>query len=59
MHAIAALFAVLADKPHVGEPYFEDQAVAEVGFGFESAVSLPSCSCLLDILTLLDVLRYT
>jgi hypothetical protein len=40
MHAVAALFAVLADKPGVGEPYFEDQAVAEVGFGFESAVSL-------------------
>lgn len=40
MHAVAALFTVLADKPEVGEPYFEDQAVAEVGFGFESAVSL-------------------
>jgi hypothetical protein len=40
MHAVAALFAVLADKHHVGEPYFEDRAVAEVGFGFESAVSL-------------------
>jgi hypothetical protein len=37
---VAALFAALADKPGVGEPYFEDQAVAEVGFGSESAVSL-------------------
>jgi hypothetical protein len=59
MHAVAALFAVLADKPGVGEPYFEDQAVAEVGFGFESAVSLLTSCYSLNILTLLDILRYT
>jgi hypothetical protein len=40
MHAVVALFAALADKPGVGEPYFEGQAIAEIGFGFESAVSL-------------------
>jgi hypothetical protein len=40
MHAVAALFASLDNKPEIGEPYFEEQALAEVGFGFETTVSL-------------------
>jgi hypothetical protein len=38
MHAVAALFITLANKPDLGEPYFEDQPVAELGFGFKSIV---------------------
>jgi hypothetical protein len=37
MHAVAAFLAA-ENKLDFGEPYFEDDALAEVGFSFESIV---------------------
>ena len=37
MHAVAACLAA-ENKLDFGEPYFEDDALAEVGYSFESIV---------------------
>jgi len=51
MHAVAALSASLVGLVHVAEPYFEDEALSEVGYVFESIVSF---SDLLLLIILID-----
>jgi hypothetical protein len=38
MHAVSFLSMALNNRPDLGDPYFEDQPVAEIGFSFEEAV---------------------
>lgn len=40
MHAIH--FSYELDTDRTKEPYFEDEAVAELGYSYETAVSYPS-----------------
>lgn len=39
MHAISTIVPGELDEPLMEEPYFENEAIAEVGFGYEHAVS--------------------
>lgn len=40
MHAISIIVPGEPDEPIMQEPYWEDDAIAEVGFGYEHVVSI-------------------
>lgn len=40
MHAVGHIVPVMGSDPIEDEPSFEDEALVELGFGFEHAVSI-------------------